>query len=114
MPLNPGNDTVVFISQSWTGAPDRYGVTGPVSARTTVVGCAMQPAGGKEHLGDTLFTEATDHCVAPSNAVTLAANQGDIIQDINGDQYRILDIRVYRDSWGRPNHVTFVCKWEEG
>lgn len=114
MPLNPGNDSVIFIKQAWNGTPDRYGVTGPVGTQFPVSGCSMQPAGAKEHLGDTLFAEATDHCIAPSNAVTLAAQQGDIIQGATGNQYRILGVNTYRDGWGRNSHITFVCKWEEG
>jgi hypothetical protein len=70
---------------------------------------------GKEHLSETMFTESTDRCVAPANSTTLAAVPGDFIQ--YGDKlmkYRILDIRPFRDGWGRTDHITFICKFEEG
>ena len=114
MPLNPGNDTITFIHQSWSGTPDRYGVTGPVETQTVVLGCALQPLGGKDKITNTTYAEATSNCIAPANATTLGMKLDDFIRDAAGLRYRILSSNPYRDNWGRAHHVTFLVKFEEG
>ena len=113
MPLNPGNDSVVFVKQSWTGAPDRLGVTGPVSTYNTVVGCAMQPISVRDHITDTLYSEATWKCISPTTTVTKAAKAEDMLQ-FKGDNYRVLGVKPYEDAWGRLDHITLMCREEAG
>lgn len=113
MPLNPGNDTVVFISRAWNGTPDRLGVTGPVETTNTVNGCFMQPVSVSDHIDDTQYSAATWKCISPVNTVTQAVKAEDALQ-YQGVSYRILGFKAYQDFWGRPDHITFMCREEKG
>jgi hypothetical protein len=114
MPLNPGNDKITFIHQSYNGTPDRYGVNGPVETATLVPGCSLQPLSGKEDITNSAFAMATSNCIAPANATTQAMALGDYIKDSAGTRYRILSSNPYKDWRGRLTHITFTVKYEEG
>ena len=114
MPLNPGNDTITFLHQSWMSGPvDRYGVAGTQTS-TVVTGCALQPLSEKDKIENTAYAEATSKCIAQANAATLAVVPDDFIVDAAGLKYRVMGIRPYRDNWGRTDHISFIVKYEEG
>jgi hypothetical protein len=113
MPLNPGNNTVVF---DYPGVvEDRlHKVTAIPPSSTTITGCLMQPISEADKVADTAYSEATDKCLAPVNATTQAAAAEWFIQ-FNGANYRVLGVRPFYDSpWGRLDHFTFICKAEAG
>lgn len=113
MPLNPGNNTVTFALVSWNGTPDRLGVTGPVSTPYEQPGVSMQPISGGDKPADTQYSEATWKCIALANPVTSQAKAEDFIW-FNGVQYRIIFVKTYYDDWGRVDHITFMCKEQDG
>lgn len=114
MPLNPGNDTITFIQLRRTGQPDRYGVIQPTETTSVVRGCSLQPMSEKDQITNTTFSEATDKCLTPATDFVQAIEPQDFLADKDGVRYRIIGIRPYRDSWGRLDHITFLCKHEEG
>jgi hypothetical protein len=113
MPLNPGNNTVTFHNPGVV-ADRLHHVTSEPPSSTVVTGCLMQPVSEADKVSDTAYSEATDKCIAPVNATTVAAVAEWFIE-FNGDSFRIMGLRPFYDSpWGRLDHITFMCKNEGG
>jgi hypothetical protein len=113
MPLNPGNDTVTFHLTSWTGPADRLGITGPVKASQDQTGCFMQPVSVSDHINDTQYSAATWKCISPASTLTQQVKAEDSLT-FEGVNYRILGSKSYKDFWGRLDHITFMCREENG
>lgn len=113
MPLNPGNDTVTFDGKAYTGTPNQYGVNAIVHTVNNQGGCAMQPISGSDKINDTTYSEATWKCISPATPITQAIQAEDTLQFL-GVTYRILFVKPYRDNWSRLDHITFMCKEENG
>jgi hypothetical protein len=111
LPQNPGNDTVTFVYPGVT--VDRlHKVQGTPSSQFTQTGCSMQPISVKDRVDNTQYSEATDRCFALSNANTLSV-QAEWFAQFDGLNYRVLGVEPYRDSWGNPEYVGFICKAEK-
>lgn len=112
MPQYPGMNTVTF---SYPGvAPDRLNkVAGQSAASFTQVGCAMQPVTVKDDLDNTVYSYATDKCIAPTTANTQTVTAEWFIA-FNDANFRVLGAKPVYDRWARLDHITFYCKSEEG
>ena len=116
--MNPGNDTITILYKNrLTGDPDPFGNRLTVTSET-VSGCALQPVKEGDKINETEYANATDRCICPASSAVLAINPEDQIQytPIGADvmTYRVLGIKRYRDWWGRLDHLTLLCRWEEG
>jgi len=116
--VNPGNDTITVLYENRvSGTKDRYGNILNITT-ASMPGCNLQPVKGGDRISDTEYADATDRCICPVSDAALAIRAEDRIQytPVGGDlmTYRVLDIKRYRDWWGRLDHLTLVCRWEEG
>src|ERR1700757_5011739 len=65
----PGNSTITFNFPGVT--PDRLNnMPSQASSSFTQVGCAMQPVTVKDDLDNTVYSYATDKCIAPPTTNT--------------------------------------------
>lgn len=110
MPQNPANDTVTFVYPGVQADRLHKVVT---DAPTSFVqhGCSMQPISVRDKIDNTAYSEATDRCFALTNANTLTVAAEWFIQ-FNGLNYRVLGTEPYRDFWGNPAYIAFICKAE--
>lgn len=113
--MNPGGDTVTFVVKS-PGTRDDYGVMRPVETSTPVPGCNFQPAMVSDKVSDTEFAEATHKCISPCTGPNTAANaavlavQAEDTLTFGGVDHRVVGKRVYRDWYGRLDHVTVYAQ----
>lgn len=110
MPQNPGNDTVTFTYPGVT-ADRLHKINAVAGSDFTQRGCSMQPISVKDKIDNTQYTDATDRCFALFNDNTSAVKAEWFI-GFNGLNYRVLGTMPYRDFWGNPAYVAFICKEE--
>lgn len=115
--LNPGNDTVTFHYPGVVN--DRlHNVAAAPSTTTVVRGCSMQPIRVSDHITDTAFSNATDTCIAPWTAFTATVEaEWFVTFTPTGGRpyyYRVLGSKPWRWFTGAPDHITFMCRSENG
>ena len=116
MPLNPGNQTLIFnppsrfVKDQYHTVPASTGL----SSFTMLKNSSIQPITVKDKVDDTAYSEATDKVFTPYNTNTAAVEAEWYIVDSNGDQYRVLGNKNVPDHWGRFYQCEFIVKQEEG
>ena len=108
----PGNSTITFNFPGVT--PDRLNnVPSVASSSFTQVGCAMQPVTVKDDLDNTVYSYATDKCIAPPTTNTESVT-AEWYLSFNDASFRVLGAKPVYDRWSRLHHITFYCKSEDG
>lgn len=112
--MNPGWDTVYFVSLDPGEPPDRLGVAVQVltSGSGAVPGCSFQPLGVKDAISDYEYSEATHRCIAPPTSIVLQCQSEDQLQ-FNGQTFRVMGVKTFWEH-GSVHHVDVMCKWENG
>jgi hypothetical protein len=111
--MNPGNDTITFVSITKGSTRSERGIKTPSESKRDVPGCSLQPFGVKDQVADTVFTSATHRCISPTTDVTLACKAEDRLE-FNGVNYHVVGKKVWTDFRGRVDHITVIVKGENG
>lgn len=106
--MNPGSDTVTFISQGGSSR-DSMGNRITVETPTVVRGCFFQPLRLEDKVSDTQFASSTHRCISPAKSAVLAINPEDRLT-YGGVSYRVIGKKVFKDWSGRIDHVTVMCE----
>lgn len=110
----PGQDTVTFVSiDRTTGTKSELGIPAPAETPQAQTGCSFQPVTVQDKITDTMFSEATHKCISPTSAITLACEAEDRLE-FNGTKHRVIGTKVFRDRRQRVNHITVVCREQDG
>jgi hypothetical protein len=110
-----GTDTVTFIVQTPTGAPNELGTRTLVPTPVAVDHCRFRPLSATE-AAETMTNVATQiwKCTAPPEAAAVAAKSTGLLQ-VDGVTYKIIGgAKPYNDRHGRPFKVTILCQVQHG
>lgn len=108
-----GDQTLVFVTVSETGAPGWGGLKEKARTETPVPGCHGRPFSTAESDGQTDVATAVWKWTVPPVAAALAARPGDEVK-VDGVTWQIDGPVQPKRDIGGVHHVTVMCKRQAG